>query len=249
MFTGLIESVGRVTAIEDLARGKRLRVATELAAALHTGDSLAVNGVCLTVTEVRGSAVAAALKSRSGTGLLNAGGRDFSPASTGATAVPVEETGGVGLGEIAADVSPETLRVTTLGDFEPFTLVNLERPMAADGRFGGHIVQGHVDTTGTIAALEPDGEFYRLTVTFPPDLAPFFIEKGSVAVDGISLTIAGLEADRFTIQIIPHTWQHTHLQAARPGARVNLECDLVGKYVVNALRHGLGRSSKSMPED
>ena len=215
MFTGLIESVGRIAEIEDLVSGKRLRLATELAAALNVGDSLATNGVCLTVTEVRPPAAAVGL---------------------GATA----NAGGVGadtvLGEVAADVSPETLRVTTLGELQPFALVNLERPMAADGRFGGHLVQGHVDATGSIEALEKDGEFYWLTVSFPSELAPYFIAKGSVAVDGISLTIADLQEDRFKIQIIPHTWQHTNLQGARPGTRVNLECDLVGKYVMRAIQ-------------
>jgi riboflavin synthase len=214
MFTGLIESVGRIAEIEEIEGGKRLRVATELAALLHLGDSLATNGVCLTVTEVRPPAAAVAM-----------GG----PSNHG-TATP-DTT----LGDVAFDVSPATLDVTTLGDLQPFALVNLERPMAADGRFGGHLVQGHVDATGSIEALEKDGEFYWLTVAFPRDLAPYFIAKGSVAVDGISLTIADLREDRFKIQIIPHTWQHTNLQGARPGTRVNLECDLVGKYVMRAI--------------
>ena len=216
MFTGLIESVGRIAEIEEIDGGKRLRVATELAGALHLGDSLATNGVCLTVTEVRPPAAAVAV-----------GG----PSNHHGNASP-----DTALGEVAFDVSPATLGVTTLGDLQPFALVNLERPMAADGRFGGHLVQGHVDATGTIEALEKDGEFYWLTVTFPRDLAPYFIAKGSVAVDGISLTIADLQEDRFKIQIIPHTWQHTNLQGARPGTRVNLECDLVGKYVMRAIQ-------------
>jgi riboflavin synthase len=227
MFTGLIESVGRVTAVEDIVGGTRLRVATDLAGSLRSGDSLAVNGVCLTVTEVRGPA---AVAMTAGAGQNHAGGMD------------------AGLGEVAADVSPETLRVTTLGDLEPFTLVNLERPMAADGRFGGHIVQGHVDGTGRIEALEAEGEFYWLTVSFPRELAPYFIYKGSVTVDGISLTIAELQADRLRIQIIPHTWQHTHLQAARRGTRVNLECDLVGKYVMRAIEVRTGTLSPFSPE-
>jgi riboflavin synthase len=214
MFTGLIESVGRISALEEIVGGTRLRIATELAGGLRNGDSLAVNGVCLTVTETRGPAAAA-----------------LSASSTNLQTGALDN----GLGEVAADVSPETLRVSTLGDLEPFTLVNLERPMAADGRFGGHIVQGHVDGTGTIEALDEEGDFYWLTVSFPPELAPYFIYKGSVAVDGISLTVADLQADRFKIQIIPHTWQHTHLQAARVGTRVNLECDLVGKYVMRAI--------------
>jgi riboflavin synthase len=97
-------------------------------------------------------------------------------------------------------------------------------------------VQGHVDGTGSIESLDRDGDFYWLTVSYPRELSPHFIYKGSVAVDGISLTIADLRDDRFTIQIIPHTWQHTNLQGARPGTRVNLECDLVGKYVLRALQ-------------
>jgi riboflavin synthase len=215
MFTGLIESVGRVTDIEPIAGGKRLRIATDLAAALQVGDSLATNGVCLTVTEVRVPAAAGAVAVSGSAGAMT-------PESP--------------LGEVAFDVSPETLQVTTLGDLRPFALVNLERPMAANGRFGGHLVQGHVDASGTIEALNRDGEFYWLTVSFPSDLAPYVIPKGSVAIDGISLTIAELGADRFTIQIIPHTWQHTNLQGAREGTRVNLECDLVGKYVVRAVQ-------------
>ncbi|HEX6639850.1 MAG TPA: riboflavin synthase [Thermoanaerobaculia bacterium] len=211
----MIESVGRIAEIEEIDGGVRLRVATELSAVLGLGDSLATNGVCLTVTDVRSPATAVAM-----------GG----PSNHG-TATP-----DTALGDVAFDVSPETLRVTTLGDLQPFTLVNLERPMAADGRFGGHLVQGHVDATGSIAALEKDGEFYWLTVAFPRELAPYFIAKGSVAVDGISLTIADLQQDRFKIQIIPHTWQHTNLQGARPGTRVNLECDLVGKYVMRAIQ-------------
>jgi riboflavin synthase len=215
MFTGLIESVGRISEIEEMDGGKRLRVATEMAAELNLGDSLATNGVCLTVTDVRPPAAAVAMGGQSN---------------------HVNATPESGLGEVAFDVSPATLRVTTLGELQPFSLVNLERPMAADGRFGGHLVQGHVDATGSIEALEKDGEFYWLTVAYPRDLAPYFISKGSVAVDGISLTIADLQEGRFKIQIIPHTWQHTNLQGARPGTRVNLECDLVGKYVMRAMQ-------------
>ncbi len=191
MFTGLIESVGRVGRLARTEQGIRLRIETGLAAELALGDSLATNGVCLTVVDRTAQ-------------------------------------------DVGMDVSPETLRVTTLGDLEIGSLVNLERPMRADGRFGGHIVQGHVDGTGLITAIEPEGEFYRLVVAYPASLAPFFIHKGSVAVDGISLTIADLEEDRFAIQLIPHTWTHTNLSAAQPGMRVNLECDLVGKYVMRA---------------
>ncbi len=131
MFTGLIESVGRIAEIEEIEGGKRLRVATELAALLHLGDSLATNGVCLTVTDVRPPSAAVAMGGPSNHGTARRTPR---------------------LGDVAFDVSPATLRVTTLGDLPPFALVNLERPMAADGRFGGHLVQGHVDATGCIEA-------------------------------------------------------------------------------------------------
>jgi riboflavin synthase len=192
MFTGLIESVGRIDALTRSEHGVRLRIATDLAPELAIGDSLATSGVCLTV---------------------------------------VDKTAG----DVGMDVSPETLRVTTLSELEVGSLVNLERPMRADGRFGGHIVQGHVDGTGVIVSLDAEGEeFYRLTIAFPAHLAPYFIHKGSVAVDGISLTIADLRDDSLAIQIIPHTMSHTNLSAAQPGRRVNLECDLVGKYVMRA---------------
>jgi riboflavin synthase len=193
MFTGLIESVGRVGSLAPIAQGVRMQIETALAPDLALGDSLATNGVCLTVVDIDKAAKA-----------------------------------------VAMDVSPETLRVTTLGDLATGSLVNLERPMRADGRFGGHIVQGHVDGTGMITAITPEGEFYRLVVAYPTALAAYFIHKGSVAVDGISLTIAELRDDSLAIQIIPHTWTQTNLSAAGPATRVNLECDLVGKYVLRA---------------
>ncbi|HEY8549440.1 MAG TPA: riboflavin synthase [Vicinamibacterales bacterium] len=199
MFTGLIEAVGRIRRRSPIEGGVRLEIETDLAPQLQPGDSLATNGVCLTVVA-----------------------RDAA--------------------HVATDVSPETLRATSLGGLVPGSFVNLERPLRPDTRLGGHIVQGHVDGTGTIERIAPEGEFYRVQVGFPADLAPYFVPKGSVAVDGISLTIAALRADSFDVQIIPHTWTHTSLSAARPGDRVNLECDLVGKYVVRlAELHLAGR--------
>jgi len=130
-----------------------------------------------------------------------------------------------------ADVSPETLRVTALGDLRPGARVNLERPLAVGARLGGHFVQGHVDGTGRVEEIEAQGGFWRVRISFPPVLAPYFIEKGSVAVDGISLTVAALDADRFELMIIPFTMTHTNLQDAVAGTRVNLEFDMVGKYV------------------
>ena len=192
MFTGLIEATGTVRALASVAGGQRLTIDTSLAGSLALGDSVATNGVCLTVTEVDGASW-------------------------------------------SADVSPETLRVTALGGLTAGSVVNLERPLAIGSRLGGHFVQGHVDGTGRIEAITPEGEFYRVRISFPPALAPYFIEKGSVAVDGISLTVASLDDTSFDVQIIPHTWTSTTLQASRPGATVNLECDMVGKYVLRSL--------------
>ena len=195
MFTGLIESVGTVEEITPTPAGNRIQVGTTLAPALAPGDSLAVNGVCLTVV-----------------------------AANAAT--------------IHADVSPETLRVSTLGALAPGSLVNLERPMRADARVGGHFVQGHVDATGMIESLRQEGDSYWLTVRYPPMLAPYIVRKGSIAVDGISLTVAGLGERHFDVQIIPYTFRETNLQRVRTNDVVNLECDILGKYVVRALELG-----------
>lgn len=192
MFTGLIEATGEVAEVEPTPGGFRLKLATALAAELAQGDSIAVNGVCLTV-------------------------------------VSADADG------LYADVSPETARVTTLGMVRRGVLVNLERPLRADARLGGHFVQGHVDTTATIEELRADGDAYWLTVKFPEALAPFIVRKGSIAVDGISLTVAGVDERRFDVQIIPFTWAHTNLRTRKAGDDVNLECDILGKYVARAL--------------
>jgi riboflavin synthase len=133
--------------------------------------------------------------------------------------------------EMHADIGPETARVTTLGALRPGQPVNLERAMRADARFGGHIVQGHVDGTGTIDQLREDGEAHWLTIRFPPALAPLLIRKGSIAVDGISLTVASLDDRNFDVMIIPFTWTHTNVWSLQTGDHVNLECDVVGKYI------------------
>ena len=192
MFTGLVETVGEVAEIKPTPSGLRLRLQTDLSSELSPGDSLAVNGVCLTVVSA--------------------------------------EAGGVHL-----DVSPETLRVTTLGTLKRGTAVNLERPMRADSRVGGHFVQGHVDATGTIEDLRRDGDCWWVTVRFPPSLAAQIVRKGSIAIDGISLTVAGVDDRHLDVQIIPFTWEHTNLKAARVNDPVNLECDMLGKYVLRAI--------------
>ena len=193
MFTGLIEAIGELIERRPTSGGFRLRIASALARELAPGDSLAVNGVCLTVVAVDGR-------------------------------------------EIHADVGPETIRVTSLGTAAEGSPVNLERPLRADSRLGGHFVQGHVDAVGRIEALQPAEDFHWLTVAFPGELAPYIVHKGSIAVDGISLTVATLRAGAFDVQVVPFTMLHTNLSAARAGDRVNLECDMVGKYVVQAVK-------------
>jgi len=205
MFTGLVEAVGEVLELSPTASGARLRIASSLAGELAPGDSLAVSGVCLTVTLATGS-------------------------------------------EIHADIGPETLQVTTLGSVPAHGLVNLERPLRADSRLGGHFVQGHVDAVGCIESLRTDADFHWLTVSFPTRLSPYIVHRGSIAVDGISLTVAKLAADRFEVQVVPFTLDHTNLKQARTGDRINLECDMVGKYVVRAAElAGLSRHSTGWP--
>ena len=137
-------------------------------------------------------------------------------------------------GAFHADVGPETLRVTTLGSLAAGAVVNLERPLRGDGRMGGHFVQGHVDAIGRIEKLQPASDFLWMTVSFPHELARFLVLKGSVAVDGISLTVAGLSGDRFDVQLVPFTMEHTNLKRSQIGDSVNLECDMIGKYVARA---------------
>lgn len=188
MFTGLIEAVGHVSGLKPMMSGHRLRIRTHLAPEMTVGDSLAVNGVCLTAATIEGQ-------------------------------------------EVHADIGPETARVTTLGSLRNEQPLNLERAMRADARFGGHFVQGHVDATGAIDDIRDEGESHWITIRFPAPLAPLLIRKGSITVDGISLTVAGLDHERFDVMIIPFTWAHTNLRSLRVGDRVNLECDMVGKYV------------------
>lgn len=133
-----------------------------------------------------------------------------------------------------ADIGPETAAATTLSTLEPGRLVNLERPLRLGDRLGGHVVLGHVDATTVVESIQPEGESHWIRVAIPAPLARYFIPKGSVAVDGISLTVARLEADAFAVQIIPYTWTHTTLAELRAGDRVNLECDMLGKYALRA---------------
>ncbi len=143
--------------------------------------------------------------------------------------------------EFHADIGPETARVSTLGSLARGQRVNLERPLRADGRLGGHFVLGHVDGVGTIEDVRAEGDNHWVTVGYPAALAPLFIRKGSITVDGVSLTIAGLGERSLDVQIVPYTWAHTTCSTYRPGHKVNLECDVLGKYVVRAADLADGR--------
>lgn len=147
------------------------------------------------------------------------------------TAVVVDGT------QVMAEIGPETARITTLGGLQRGQVVNLERPLPAHGRLDGHFVLGHVDGMGVVTELRAEVDSHWLTVEFPVDLSPLFIRKGSVAVDGISLTVAGLGSRHFDVQVIPYTWAHTTLRTLKTADRVNLECDVLGKYVLRALEH------------
>jgi riboflavin synthase len=137
----------------------------------------------------------------------------------------------------SADLAPETLRLTNLGDLRPAALVNLERPLSATGRLDGHFVQGHIDATGDLLALEPLGhQNWWLRLRFPREIERYVAVKGSIAIDGISLTVAALDADVLSVAVIPHTYQRTALRARRPGDRLNLECDILAKYLETLLR-------------
>lgn len=194
MFTGIIEELGTV---ERVTRGRVSAViairAEHILSDLKIGDSVAVNGVCLTATGLTGHG-------------------------------------------FTADVMHETLDRSALAGLGPGSRVNLERAMAANGRFGGHIVAGHVDGVGTIAAIEQDDNAIWFTITAPAQVLRYVVEKGSIAIDGISLTVARVEPDRFAVSVIPHTAAVTLLGRRRVGDRVNLESDLVGKYVERLLR-------------
>jgi len=192
MFTGLIEAVGIVSEVVPTSSGFTLTIQTPMGSELHQGESVAVNGVCLTATTC-------------------------------------DDSGWT------ADIGPETVRVTTLGALVAGKPVNLERSMRADGRFGGHFVQGHVDGVGVVETIRKDGESWSIALRLPVELEPFVILKGSIAIDGISLTVARLDRGLVHVMIIPFTWAHTTLSSLRAGDRVNLECDMVGKYVARSI--------------
>jgi riboflavin synthase len=190
MFTGLVEATAHVLSVEPTPEGGcRLHLRSpEIAPHLHLGDSLAVNGCCLTVTQIQDA-------------------------------------------HLRFDLLGETLARTNLGSLQAGHLVNLERSLRADSRMGGHFVQGHIDCTAPILQLEPQGADLRLQVALPPGTDRYLIEKGSIAIDGISLTVAEVLPTHFTVWIIPHTRQVTNLAHRKVGDRVNLEFDLLAKYI------------------
>lgn len=200
MFTGIVEEVGVVASLKRGARSCVLTIrAAEVLSDVHAGDSIAVNGVCLTVT-------------------------------------------GFAADRFSADVMNETLDRSSLGRLRPGMRVNLERAMPANGRFGGHIVSGHIDGVGNILSVREDGNAVWFTIEAAPSVLALIVEKGSVAIDGISLTVARVDSSSFAVSVIPHTRAVTNLASKGPGDVVNLENDVVGKYVERLLgiAHGAG---------
>jgi len=192
IFTGIVSELGEVEAIESGGDGARIRIRAGLATELDPGDSISVNGACLTATSA-------------------------------------EED------SFEADVMKQTLGLTTLGGLEPSSRVNLELPLRPTDRMGGHVVQGHVDGTGTVAASEDDGFARRLRVELPEELATFVVEQGSIAIEGVSLTIAAIDGNTVEVSLIPETLERTTLGELEPGARVNVECDVLARYVRSML--------------
>jgi riboflavin synthase len=198
LFTGLVADLGEISGIERSGEGVCLQVTSRLAAELSEGDSIAVNGVCLTATAITGD-------------------------------------------RFSADVMNETLRLSSLAEVAPGTAVNLELAMRLEDRLGGHMVQGHVDGVGRITAVVPDGFSSRLTIEAAPELLRYMVYKGSITVDGVSLTVAGLDDRSFTVSLIPETLERTNLGDAEPGTTVNLEVDVLAKYVERLMPGGTPR--------
>jgi riboflavin synthase len=188
VFTGLIQDLGTVETVETGADGARLRIATSLGPEIGLGDSVSVDGVCLTATAA------------------DAGGFE-------------------------AEAMNQTLAVTTLDTVEPGARVNLELAMQASDRLGGHIVQGHGDGVGTVRSIEEDGFARRLRVELPPDLMRYVVDRGSITLSGVSLTVASLASASVDVSLIPETLERTNLGGLEPGSRLNVECDIVAKYV------------------
>ena len=195
MFTGIVKELGEVESVESSADGARLRIRAELAKELAEGDSVAVNGACLTATAV-------------------------------------------GADSFDADAMHQTLELTTLGSLGPGSRVNLELPLRAEDRLGGHLVQGHVDGAATVAEISDDGFAKRIRVELPPELLSYVVEHGSIAIEGVSLTVAALTDAAVEVSLIPETLERTTLGSLAPGDRVNVECDVLARYVARQLSAG-----------
>jgi riboflavin synthase len=227
VFTGIVEEIGEVVAARDTDDVLVLTVRGPVVASdARPGDSIAVNGVCLTVVEVGAPATGSAAPGSAATG--SAAGRTSATGTAG--------PGGVGAGGFTVELVPETLKRTSLADVGAGTRVNLERAVAVGGRLGGHIVQGHVDGVSTLLSRRPGTRSDDLRFALPPDLARYVVEKGSITVDGVSLTVADTDGATFTVALIPTTLAHTTLGARAPGDTVNLEVDVVAKYIERLTR-------------
>ncbi|REJ09344.1 riboflavin synthase [Halobacillus trueperi] len=202
MFTGIVEEIGTLKSLKNKTEALEVNLsAKEILTDVKLGDSISVNGVCLTVTNFTGETV-------------------------------------------SFDVMPETYRATNIHELQQGDPVNLERAMAAGGRFGGHLVSGHIDGTGKIVSKKPESNAVYYEIELPEELIQYFVYKGSIAVDGTSLTVFGVDDSRVTISLIPHTMEHTVLGAKGPGDSVNIECDMIGKYVA----HFLSGQNKEEPK-
>jgi riboflavin synthase len=206
MFTGIIKELGTVEAVDASDDGARLRVRAELVSELEEGDSVAVNGACLTATSVAEV-------------------------------------------EFGADVMHQTLSLTTLGELEPSARVNLELPLRPTDRLGGHVVQGHVDGTATVTDLSADGFAKRLRVELPDELLPYVVDRGSIAIEGVSLTVAEVADNGLEFSLIPETLERTTLGALRPRDRVNVECDVLARYVRRQLSADVGLSPLTIDKE
>ncbi|MBX0357946.1 riboflavin synthase [Halobacillus sp. Nhm2S1] len=202
MFTGIVEEIGTLKSVKNKTEALEVNIsAKEVLSDVKLGDSISVNGVCLTVTNYTGQTV-------------------------------------------SFDVMPETYRATNIHELQQGDPVNLERAMAAGGRFGGHLVSGHIDGTGRIVSKKPESNAVYYEIELPEELIHYFVYKGSIAVDGTSLTVFGVDDSKVTISLIPHTMEHTVLGAKGPGDSVNIECDMIGKYVA----HFLSGQNKEEPK-
>ncbi|RWZ58900.1 riboflavin synthase [Halobacillus fulvus] len=203
MFTGIVEEIGTLKSVKSKTESLEVTVkADKILDDVNLGDSISVNGVCLTVTSFTDQTV------------------DF-------------------------DVMPETYRATTLHELSQGSPINLERAMAAGGRFGGHLVSGHIDGTGKIVSKNPESNAVYYDIELPDELIHYFVYKGSIAVDGTSLTVFGVKDNKVTISLIPHTMEHTVLGGKGPGDKVNIECDMIGKYVAHFLQGQQSEHPKS----